>query len=76
MLYNESTNEVLIFTSDGTHTIGYVDNKPAEWDGNYAFPENDTKIRLKDDFDTFGVNFPDEYIVNNGEWIKNASKEG
>ena len=74
MLFNELTNEALILISDGTYTIGYIDEKPAEWDGNYAFPENDTEVRLKNNFDTIVIS-QDEYIVDNGMWTKSVTKQ-
>lgn len=54
---------------DGNWAIGYVDGKPAEWDGNEELTEGE-EFRFKFDGDTFGVNVQDEYIVKNRKWIE------
>lgn len=61
-----------LVASDGTYTIGYIDEKPAEWDGNTVEPTVGMEFRMKSDGDTFGVNSQDEYIVENERWVENT----
>lgn len=55
-------------TSDGESTIGYVNGKPAEWDGNAEDLQNGDYYILKDEGSTFGVNSQDEFRVEDGKW--------
>ena len=70
---NWMTCEKLI--DDGDHTIGYVDGKPAQWDGKNELLEGDD-FRPSQDGDTFGVNSQDDYIVEDGVWVENFGHGG
>lgn len=58
-----------VVVSDGTYTIGHVDGKPAEWDGNSVELTENMEYREKPEGTTFDVNTQDEYIVEDGKWI-------
>lgn len=58
-----------IVTSDGDSTIGYVDGRPAEWDGNAEDLQAGDYYLLKNEGSTFGVNVQDEFQVVNSRWV-------
>lgn len=63
--------------SDGAWTIGYVDEKPAEWAGNMAELTEGADYSLRQEGNAFGVDHVDQYVVKNGLWLearKNIAK--
>lgn len=60
-----------VFVSDGNYTIGYVDGEPAEWDGGNIELSEGGEFRVKQEGNIFGVNFQDEYIVEDNLWKEN-----
>lgn len=58
-----------VLTSDGNYTIGYVDGKPAEWEGNMTnLKPGDLYCECQghEDFN----NGNEIYIINNCQWEK------
>lgn len=55
---------------DGSYSIGYVDKKPAQWDGVEKLTEGQDFIHSLEG-NTFGVNSQDEFIVEENSWIEN-----
>jgi len=58
-----------VVTSDGTYTIGHVDGDAAEWDGNMEELVEGMEFGIMSEGNGFGVNNPNEYIVENGKWV-------
>ena len=63
------------YVDDGNWTIGYVDGKPTQWDGNTELVEGE-EFSPASEGDTFGVNCQDEFIVREGIWRINESSHG
>lgn len=61
-----------LVVSDGTWTIGMIDGKPAEWDGNMVEPTEGMEYTINSEESIFGVNCQDEYIVRGGKWAENG----
>ena len=61
------THEIL--DSDGEYTIGYVDGRAAEWDGNTHSLVPGDRFDWKGDGCYFGIHAQDEYRVDaEGRW--------
>lgn len=63
------------YVDDGNWTIGYVDGKPAQWDGNSGLTEGE-EFRLASEGSTFGVNCQDEFVIRDGRWCMNDPSHG
>jgi len=59
----EKTMKKEEFLNDGEYACGYIDGEPATW--KLSHPEEYTPCR---DYDTFSVDFVDQYEVMDGEW--------
>jgi len=70
---NWMTCEKLV--DDGDHSIGYVDGKPAQWDGKNELLEGED-FRPAQEGNTFGVNTQNDYVVEDGVWLGNTGHGG
>lgn len=61
-----------IVTSDGNYTIGYVDGKPAEWDGNMKQLKVDDEYSERQQHSDFN-NGNETYWVIDNEWCEKES---
>jgi hypothetical protein len=55
---------VEVLTSDGEYTIGYVDDRAAQWSGNMKVLKVGDQFDFMYDGSYFGVNSQDEYRVD------------
>jgi len=60
---------------DGGYTIGYVDGKPAQWDGKNELLEGED-FRPSQEGQSFGVNSQNDYVVEDGVWVENTRHGG
>jgi hypothetical protein len=65
----ESWNKISLVASDGNYTIGYIDGKPAQWEGNMSSPVVGDDFELMSEDSIFGINSIRDYIVVDGEWL-------
>lgn len=56
--------KIKIFLEDGRNWIGYADTRPVKGNGD--------EIYFSADGDCWGVNFDDEFVVEDGIWTINA----
>jgi hypothetical protein len=61
-----------ILTSDGNYTIGYVDGKPAEWDGNMKQLKADDEYIERQQHSDFNTGNETYWVIDN-EWREKES---
>lgn len=57
-----------VVTSDGNWTIGYVDGKPAQWEGNMDELAPGDEFSYSSEDSVFGINSQEDFRVVDGLW--------
>ena len=64
----EKWDNSMVVASDANYTVGYVNNKPAEWDGDHQYLSIGNYYRPAQEGQTFSTG-SEELEVEQGKWI-------
>ena len=67
-MFFENWQKSKIVTSDGNWTIGYVDGKAAQWEGNMSELKSGDEFEFSSGGSIFGINSQEDYRVVDGLW--------